>query len=97
MSQSLLNAEQFKHALTANHGGRCWPGLYPVYFITSDGEALSWDAAKKKEALICEAIDSKSNCGWRVVAAEINYEDPALFCCHSNQRIPSAYAEDESK
>ena len=97
MSRELFTADQFRHALTANHGGQTAFGCYPVYFITSDGEALSWEAAKKNERLICEAIEDKSTCGWRVVAAEINYEDPALFCCHSNVRIPSAYAEDESK
>lgn len=97
MSRRLFTAEQFSHALSISQGGWTWPGAYPVYFIMSDGEALSWQSAKENEAIICEAIESGSDCGWRVVAADINYEDPALFCCHSNKRIESAYAEDESK
>jgi len=28
-----------------------------------------------------------------VIAAEVNWEDPDLYCADSNERIPSAYAE----
>jgi hypothetical protein len=32
--------------------------------------------------------------GWIAVRLEINYEDPDLYCAHTNERIPSAYGED---
>jgi hypothetical protein len=32
----------------------------------------------------------------RILACEINYEDPALFCEDTDERIPSAYAEEEA-
>jgi hypothetical protein len=73
------------------NGAWAWPGGYPIYFICSDGEALSFEAASKNARLISEAIEDKSNLGWRVVAADVNWEDETLICCHSNVKIPSAY------
>ena len=32
--------------------------------------------------------------GWQLVAIEVNWEDPELFCDHCGSRIESAYAED---
>jgi hypothetical protein len=65
-------------------------GGYPKYFITSDGETLSFDAARKNARLIREAIADNSDCGWRVVACDINWES-LLYCCHTNKQIESAY------
>lgn len=76
-------------------GPYAWPGGYPVFFITSDGATLSFKAAKLERRNILEAIAHKQNDGWRVVARDINWEDPALFCEHTNERIESAYAEDD--
>jgi hypothetical protein len=72
-----------------------WPGGYPRYFITSDGAALSFKAAKEQAEQIRESIRDDMRDGWRVVACDINYEDGALFCDHTNERIESAYAEPE--
>ena len=77
-------------------GEYAWPGGYPRYFITSDGEAMSYDAAEEHEDMICAAIDERDNGGWRVVACDVNWEDGALYCCHTGKRIASAYAEDEA-
>jgi hypothetical protein len=74
-----------------------WPGGYPRYFITSDGEAMSYDYAEENEDIICEAIDERDAGGWRVVACDINFEDAALYCCGNGKRIASAYAEDEAE
>ena len=72
-----------------------WPGGYPRYFITSDGGALSYGAANENARLIAQAIEDKdSTGGWCVVACEVNWEDPDLYCDHSGGRIESAYAED---
>lgn len=78
------------------NGPFAWPGGYPLYFITSDGAALSWRAAKYNRRNILEAIANKTNDGWRIVGVEINYEDPALYCDDTGERIPSAYAEDDA-
>ncbi len=77
-------------------GAYAWPGGYPCYFITDDGAALSFDAVKEELKQIMWAIKTKDRGGWQVVGLDVNYEDPALFCAHTNKRIPSAYAEDEA-
>jgi hypothetical protein len=38
--------------------------------------------------------DDETPADWRIVASDINYEDPDLYCDHCHQRIESAYAED---
>ena len=76
-------------------GAYAWPGGYPKYFVTSDGEALSFQGAKDNGEQIAESIDSGANDGWRVVGMNINWECPDMYCCHRNERIESAYAEDQ--
>lgn len=73
-----------------------WPGGYPRYFITSDGAALSFEAAREEAATIRDSIATRTPDGWWVVACEINYEDSALYCDHTNKRIESAYNEDNA-
>jgi hypothetical protein len=83
----------FRRAM--RHGPYAWPGGYPCYFITADGGALSWRAAREERRLILTALrDRDSTGGWLVTGLDINWEDPALHCDHTGERIPSAYAED---
>ena len=74
-------------------GQYAWPGGYPCYFITSDGAALSFKAAKECRREILQAIADRDRSGWRVVAVDINYEDRELTCAHTNERIECAYGE----
>lgn len=76
-------------------GPWAWPGGYPVYFVMSDGEALSFKAARENRRLILEAIRDQDSSGWRVIGADINWEDTSLYCADSGERIPSAYGEDK--
>ncbi len=76
-------------------GPYAWPGGYPLFFITSDSAALSFKAVEDNRELIEEAIRDGDNSGWRVVANDVNWEDSALYCDHTGDRIESAYAEDE--
>lgn len=74
---------------------RCaWPGGYPRFFATSDGDALSYAAARAEQEQIKDAIADKLNNGWRVVGCDVNWEDAQLVCAHTNERIESAYADD---
>ncbi len=82
-------------ARTLNAGPYAWPGGYPLYFITSDGAALSFESAKEEAKQICASIRDNSRDGWQVVSCEINWENADLFCDHSGKRIESAYAEKE--
>jgi hypothetical protein len=83
----------FRGALRS--GPYAWPGGYPRFFLTMDGEALSFDAAKKNRGLIAAALRYRNDPSWRVIAFEINWEDAELTCSHSGARIPSAYAKEE--
>lgn len=90
----LTRVDQFNLAIF--QGPYAWPGGYPIYFITEDGEALSFQAAQENAGLIRDAIIAGPGlCDeWRVVAADINWENTTLNCAHLGTRIPSAYGED---
>lgn len=95
MNWPINSISDFRKAM--RHGKFAWPGGYPCYFITNDGGALSFEAAKAERRNILEALcNDHDHSGWRVVAVDINYEDPELFCAHTNERIESAYAEPEA-
>lgn len=83
----------FKAAL--RHGQTTDLGGYPLYFITSDGEALSFGAARENFTQIVDSISNRHNDGWRIVGQEINHEDEDLFCAHTGERIASAYGNEE--
>lgn len=83
--------EQFRADLSEPYA---WPGGYPRFFITDDGESLSYAAARECQAEIESAIESGAGSGWCIVACDVNWEDPDLFCAHTGARIESAYAED---
>jgi len=68
-------------------------GGYPLYFIASDGEALSFEAVRDNLRDVLDSIAHRSNDGWRVVGCDINYEDDDLTCSHTGKRIPSAYGD----
>jgi hypothetical protein len=82
--------------LSSLRDGKYAHGGYPKFWLASDGETLSFEACKAECGRIARAIRDGSNDGWRVVACDINYEDPAMFCAHTNERIESAYAEDDA-
>lgn len=88
---SIDSVQDFKATLRA--GEYAWPGGYPLFFITSDGAALSFKTARKEFRRIAESIRDRSHDGWRVVACTINYEDSELYDDHSNEKIEAAYTE----
>lgn len=72
-----------------------WPGGYPMYFVTADGAALSFDGVRENYRLISQSIrDGSIGDGWHVVGCEVNWEDDDLYCDHSGNRIPCAYPPD---
>jgi hypothetical protein len=88
----MMTTTQFREFI--ENGPYVWPGGYPLYFVTSDGAALSFEAAEQNTGDIEHSIREMVYDGWKVVAAEINWEDPELYCDHTGKRIESAYAED---
>lgn len=71
-----------------------WPGGYPLYVVLADGEALSCEAARQEWRQIVFATLHGLRDGWRALGAEINWEDTALYCAHTGERIESAYGEE---
>lgn len=75
-----------------------FPGGYPMYFITADNCALSFDAAEEQREQIIDAINEpQSNMQWEVVSVDVNWEDTSLYCEHTNKLIPSAYGEETAE
>lgn len=70
-------------------------GCYPLFFLTSDGGALSHDAVRENYMQIARAVRDGLSDGWRVIAHDVNWEDAELFCDHTGNRIESAYNEPE--
>lgn len=91
-NQAIKTAADLKACL--RHGPHAWPGGYPLYFICSDGEALSFDACRANVGNVLDSILKDCRDGWRVVAMDVNWEDSDLTCSHTGKRIESAYGED---
>lgn len=73
-------------------GPRTFPGCYPVYFVCADGEALSFKAARENAALVISALRNPwDKSGWRVIGADVNYDDASLTCAHTGKPIEAAY------
>lgn len=91
---SKLAVKQLKEAL--RNGPYAWPGGYPLYFIAADGKALSFKAVRDNLKEVMRATyDARYGKKWRVLGVQVNWEDPHLYCAHSNERIQSAYGEED--
>lgn len=88
----IKNVSDFRAAI--RNGAYAWPGGYPLYFITFDGAALSFEAAKANKRLIIESIARHINDGWQIIGMDVNWEDKELVCDHTNQPIECAYDAD---
>ena len=70
-----------------------WPGGYPMFGLFNDGGCCCHKCAKTERESIGTTTGGD---GWALVALDVNWEDPELFCDCCNQRIESAYAEPEA-
>ena len=73
------------------NGPYAWPGGYPLYFVTNDGAALSFEAVRENLRLVIDSIANDMRDGWRVIACDVNWEDDSLLCDHTHKPIPCAY------
>jgi hypothetical protein len=90
---TIASAADFKACLRA--GCFAWPGGYPLYFVTSDGAAISFESARANLREIISALQTgDKRSGWHVCACEINWEDSDLVCDHSGAAIPAAYGDE---
>jgi hypothetical protein len=89
-SSPYMTTAELKRALRS--GKYTWPGAYPLFFITLDGAALSFEAVRENLRSVLWSMKNQVNDGWRVVGCDANWEDGELYCNHSGERIESAYA-----
>ena len=68
-------------------------GGYPLFFITSDGAALSFESVRENFYQVCYSIRNDIQDGWKIVAVDTNYEDTELYCEQSGKKIDCAYGE----
>ena len=69
-------------------------GCYPKYWLMRDGETLSYEAVRENIFAIARAMRDHNDAQWECVGCDVNWEDPDMYCAHTNARIESAYAED---
>lgn len=84
-------------AATLRAGSTTSWGGYPLFLLCDDGSPLCFKCARKEFKTIARSMIQKGwRDSWAIAACEVNYEDPDLMCCHCNERIPSAYAEESA-
>lgn len=71
-----------------------WPGGYPMFGLFNDGECCCHKCAKTERESIGTTTGSD---GWTLIALDVNWEDPLLYCAHCGEQIESAYAEDSAQ
>jgi len=71
-------------------------GGYPLFFLTEDGGTLHPRCVREEIWTVARATRDGYEKSWCVVAHDVNWEDPSMICDHCNERIESAYAEDEA-
>ena len=67
-----------------------WPGGYPLFFITEDCGILCTKCCNENKDLLNDEYDKQ----WFVIDYEVNWEDGELYCDHCNDKIESAYGEE---
>jgi hypothetical protein len=89
------NTRQVKEAIRTKYA---WPGGYPLFLFTSDGATLCIDCGRSKWKQICfEMRHPERHNQFQVICADVNWEDTNMYCAHCNEKIESAYGDDENE
>ena len=96
MKRTNMMLDQARHAARNKYA---WPGGYPLAVVMADGECLCTECTRKEWRLIVRntlmtARDWPDN-SWCVAGAEVNWENPDLYCAHCNDKIQSVYGEND--
>lgn len=74
-----------------------WPGVYPLFYLTSDCGVLCPNCVNSEiERIDQEIRNPDRHDQFRVVDVDANWEDTHIYCDHCSNRIESAYSEDDS-
>ena len=68
-----------------------WPGLYPRYGVTNDGQALCPNCCRAERSLIGTTTGSD---GWCLVDASVDWGDSDTSCSHCGKTLLEGDAED---
>ncbi len=74
-------------------GPYAWPGGYPKFFVTNDGDVLSFQAVRNNWCHIVGAHLRNVRDGWMIAGCDINWEDDNLYCADTGEKIEAAYTE----
>ena len=82
----------------ARQGSFTSVGSYPIFFLAKDGETICPKCVRANLMLCARATASRVGYGsdWAIVGCDANWEDASMFCAHCNNRIESAYAEEDA-
>ena len=69
-----------------------WPGGYPIYAITADGDCLCIACANGDNGSEA-STDPDAPADWRIEAVDVYWEGPVETCGHCNAAIESAYGD----
>lgn len=73
---------------TIRAGEFAFPGAYRLFFVTSDGGALSFDSVINNLQEVVHSVRNRCDDGWRVIGCDnSNYYDDPVFCDHSGEQI----------
>lgn len=78
--REIRSVAQLKASL--RYGEFTWPGCYWRFFMTADGEILSFEAVRNNYRTIVEAIrHNLTSSGWRIIASDsVELYDGVLHC-----------------
>lgn len=71
-----------------------WPGSYPLYYLCADGGVLCSKCANENVKM---TSDPEAERDWRIVGADVNWEDTHLVCDHCGEFCESAYGESDNE
>ena len=73
---------------TLRAGEFAWPGGYRLYFVTSDGAALSFDAVRDNLVSVLDSIRHDIRDGWLVIRLHSSAEDDEpVLCVHTGEEL----------
>lgn len=91
----IKNTKDLREAL--RQGNYSSIGGYPLFFIMSDSETMHPKCVRANYREVSTALrHNEKRDSWHVYGLDVNYEDSSMYCAHCNERIESAYAEDEA-
>lgn len=68
-----------------------WPGLYPRYGVTNDGQALCSDCCRTERKWIGTTTGSD---GWCLIDVSVDWGDGGINCSHCGSAILEACLEE---